>query len=51
MNRCLSFNEGTAIRGDSEYYVDASSGNEQSETLPATEKWEGPGEHSEKFGD
>lgn len=49
MNRCLSFNEGTAIRGDQDYYIDSPSGREA--TVSETLKFEGPGEHSEKFGD
>jgi hypothetical protein len=47
MNRCLSFNEGTAIRGDARYSVDVPKG----ATTPITQKFEGPSEHSEKFGD
>jgi hypothetical protein len=47
MDRCLSFNEGTAIRGDARYYVDVP----REPVIPETQKFEGSGEHSEKFGD
>jgi hypothetical protein len=45
MNRCLSFNEGTATRDDNNYVVNESGVNSEST------KWEGPGEKTAEYGE
>ena len=43
MNRCVSFNEGTAIRGDNAYSITKEGVNS------FTKKWEGPSEETKEF--